>query len=49
MTLVFTADDIKNDVTLCTLGVNVKNRAAVTGSLGVFKLERKLFIEKVTL
>ena len=31
MTLVFTAVTSKNDVTLCKLDVNVKNRTAVAG------------------
>ena len=30
---------IKNDVTLCILDVNVKNRTAVAGSVDFFKLE----------
>ena len=28
---------VKNDVTLCKLGVNVKNRTAVAGSVDFFK------------
>ena len=35
----FTADDVKNDVTLCKLGVSVKTRTAVAGSASFFKLE----------
>ena len=33
----------KNDVSLCKLDVNVKNRITVSGSIGFFKLEYKLF------
>ena len=36
----------KNDVTLCKLDVNVKNRTVVAGSVDLFKLEYKLFNEK---
>ena len=36
---VFTADYVKNDVTVCKLDVNVKNRTAVGGSVGFFKFE----------
>ena len=43
MSLVFAADDFKNDVTLCKLDVNVKNRMAVAGSVGFFKREWKLY------
>ena len=43
MTLVFTAIDVKNDISLCNLDANVKNRMAVTGSVSFFKLEWKLF------
>ena len=39
MTLTFTDDDIKNDVTLCKLDVIIKNRTAVAGSTCFFKLE----------
>ena len=39
MTLVFTAVTSKNDVTLCKLDVNVKNRTAVADSVDFFKLE----------
>ena len=46
MTLVFTAVTSKNDVTLCKLEVNVKNRTAVTGSIDFIKLEKKLFRKK---
>ena len=42
MTLVFTAITSKNDVTLCKLDFNVKNRTAVAGSVDLFKLELKL-------
>ena len=38
MTLVFTAVTSKNDVTLCKLDVNVKNRKAITGNIDFFKL-----------
>ena len=41
--LVFTAIMSKNDVALCKLDVNVKNRTAVAGSVGFFKLKQKLF------
>ena len=43
MTLVFTAVTPKNDVTLCKLDVNVKNRTAVAGSVDFIKLEYKPF------
>ena len=43
VTLVFTAVTSKNDVTLCKLDVNVKNRTAVAGSVFYFKLKYKLF------
>ena len=43
MTLVFTAVTSKNDVTICKLDVNVKNRTAVAGSVDLFQLEYKLF------
>ena len=39
VTLVFTAVTSKNDVTLCKLDVNVKNRTAVASSVDFFKLE----------
>ena len=35
----FTAVTSKNDVTLCKLDVNVKNRTADAGSVDFFKLE----------
>ena len=38
VTLVFTAVTSENDVTLCKLDVNVKNRTAVAGSVDFFKL-----------
>ena len=41
----FTADDVKSDVTLCKLDVNVKNRTAVSGSV----LSRNTLKEKVLL
>ena len=37
---------VKNDVTLCKLDVNVKNRTAVAGNVNFFKLEYKLFSAK---
>ena len=43
VTLVFTGDDVKNDVSVCKLDVNVKNRTAVAASVGFFKLKKKLF------
>ena len=46
VTLVFTAVTSKNDITLCKLDVNVKNRMAVGGSVDLFKLELKLFNDK---
>ena len=49
VTLVFTAVTSKNDVTLCKLDVNVKNRTAVAGSVDLFKLELKLFKGKMLL
>ena len=36
---VFTAVTSKNDVTLCKLDVNVKNRTAVAGSVDFFETE----------
>ena len=39
MTLVFTAVTSENDVTLCKLNVDVKNRAAVACSVDFVKLE----------
>ena len=39
VTLVFTAVTSKNDVTLCKLDVNIKNRTAFAGSVSLFKLE----------
>ena len=39
VTLVFTAVTSKNDITLCKLDVNVKNRTAVAGSVNFFQLE----------
>ena len=35
----FTAVTSENDVTLCKLDVNVKNRTAVAGSVDFFKLK----------
>ena len=46
MTLIFTTVTSKNDVTLCKLDVNVKNRTAVAGSVDFIKLDQKLFNEK---
>ena len=40
--LVFTADDIKNAISLCKLDVNIKNRMAVVGSVSFFKLVETL-------
>ena len=37
--LVFTAVTSKNDITLCKLDVNVKNRTAVAGCIDLFKHE----------
>ena len=39
VTLVFTAVTSKNDITLCKLDVNVKNRTAVAGSVDFIKLK----------
>ena len=39
VTLVCSAVTSKNDITLCKLDVNVKNRTAVAGSVSLFKLE----------
>ena len=36
---IFTAVTSENDVTLCKLDVNVKNRTAVAGSVDYFKLK----------
>ena len=36
VTLDFTADDIKNDATLCKLNANVNNRTVVAGCVGLF-------------
>ena len=46
VTLVFTFDDVKNDVSLCKLD-NVKKRLAFVGSVGFLKLELKLLQEEV--
>ena len=46
MTLVFTAVTSKNDVTLCKLDVNVKNRTAVAGGVDLFKFEWNSLKEK---
>ena len=37
----------KNDVTLCKLDVNIKNRTAIAGSVDLFKFEKKLFNGKI--
>ena len=39
VTLVFTAVTSENDVTLCKLDVNIKNRMAVAGSVDFFQFE----------
>ena len=39
VTLVFTAVTSKNDITLCKLDVNVKNRTGVVSSVDFFKFE----------
>ena len=39
VSLDFTAVTSKNDVTLCKLDVNVKNRTAVAGSVDSFKIK----------
>ena len=39
VTLVFTVVTSGNDFTLCKLGINVKNRMAVAGSVDLFKLK----------
>ena len=41
VTLVFTVDDVKKDVSLCKLDVTVMNLTAVAGSVGFFKLKLK--------
>ena len=46
VTLVFTANNVKNDVILCKIDVNVKNRMPVAGSVGFFKLSRNSSKEK---
>ena len=46
MTLVFTADDVKFDVTLCKLDVSVKDGTAVAARIGFFKLEYNFFKRK---
>ena len=43
MALILQPMTCKNDVSLCKLDVTVKNRTAVAGSVGFFKLELKLF------
>ena len=40
---------LKNDVTLCKLDVNVKNRTAAAGSIGFFYLSRHSLKKKVLL
>ena len=47
MTLVFTSVTSENDVTLCKLDVNVKNRTAVGGSVASLNLSRNPLKEKV--
>ena len=47
MTLIFTAVTSENDVPLCKLNVDVKNRTAVAGSVDFVKLELKLFNGKI--
>ena len=49
MTLVFTSDDVKSDVTLCKLDVNVKNRMAMLVALASLNLNRTSLKEKVLL
>ena len=44
--LIFTAITSKNDVTLCKLDVNIKNRTSVAGSVDFFKLSRNSSTEK---
>ena len=46
VTMVFIAVKSKNDVTLCKLDVNIKNRTAVAGSINFIKLDWKLLKEK---
>ena len=41
VTLVFRAVTSKNDVTLCKLDVNIKNRTVVAGSVDFFQLQYK--------
>ena len=43
VTFVFPAVTSKNDVTLCILDVDIKNRTAVAGSVDFFKCKYKLF------
>ena len=47
VTLIFAAVTSKNDVTLCKLDANVRNRTAVAGSVDLFKLEQKLLNGKI--
>ena len=41
--IIFTADNVKNDVIVCKFDVKVKNGTTVYSSVGFFKLELKLF------
>ena len=51
VTLVFTAITSKNDVTLCKLDINIKNRTAVAGTVAStsVNLRRNSLKEKVLL
>ena len=46
VTMVFTAVTSENDVTLCKLNIDVKNRTVVACSIDFVKLEQKLFNRK---
>ena len=39
VTLVFTADDVENDLSFCKLDADIKNRTAVAGSVGFVTLK----------
>ena len=49
MTLVFTADDLKNDVTLCKLDVNVKTERQSLVASASLNLSRNSLKKKVLL
>ena len=49
MTLVFTGDDVKTEVSVCKLDVDIKNQMVVIGSIRFLNLSRNFLKEKVVL